>query len=92
MTLVDVELHTGRTHQIRVHAASIGAPIAGDDKYGRPQDRELARELGLKRLFLHAAGLRFRPREDAPTVTVTAPLPEELETVIRRAEDHARAL
>jgi 23S rRNA pseudouridine955/2504/2580 synthase len=91
-TLVDVELHTGRTHQIRVHAASIGAPIAGDDKYGRLQERDFARKLGLKRLFLHAAGLRFRPREDAPTVTVTAPLPEELETVIRRAEEHARAL
>jgi 23S rRNA pseudouridine955/2504/2580 synthase len=92
MTLVDVELHTGRTHQIRVHAASIGAPIAGDEKYGRPQDLELARKLGLRRLFLHAAGLRFRPREDAALVRVAAPLPEALETVIRRAEEYDRAL
>ena len=91
-TLVDVELHTGRTHQIRVHAASIGAPVAGDAKYGRPEDREACRALGLKRLFLHAAELTFRPREDAPPVRVTAPLPAELEAVIHRAEEQARAL
>ena len=92
MTLVDVELHTGRTHQIRVHAAGIGAPVAGDDKYGRPEDRALARELGLNRLFLHAAELRFRPREDVAPVTVAAPLPAELAAVLTRAEDHDRAL
>ncbi len=92
MTLVAVELHTGRTHQIRVHAASIGAPVAGDDKYGRAENRALARELGLKRLFLHAAELHFRPGADARPVTVTAPLPEELQAVIARAEEHARAL
>jgi 23S rRNA pseudouridine955/2504/2580 synthase len=92
MTLVEVELHTGRTHQIRVHAASIGAPVAGDDKYGRPEDRALARSLGLRRLFLHAAALRFRPRADAPPITVTAPLPEELAAVLRRAEEYAHAL
>ncbi len=85
-TLVDVELHTGRTHQIRVHAASIGAPVAGDTKYGRPEDREPCRALGLKRLFLHAAALTFRPREDAPPITVSAPLPPALAAVIQRAE------
>lgn len=92
MTLVDIDLHTGRTHQIRVHAAAIGAPVAGDDKYGRPEHRSLARELGLTRLFLHAASLRFRPREDADPVTVTASLPEALAAVIQRAEEQARAL
>ncbi len=92
MTLADVELHTGRTHQIRVHAAAIGAPVAGDDKYGRSEDQALARELGLKRLFLHAAELRFRPREDVPPVTVAAPLPAELAAVLTRAEDYAKAL
>jgi 23S rRNA pseudouridine955/2504/2580 synthase len=89
---VDVDLHTGRTHQIRVHAAAIGAPVAGDDKYGRPEHRTRARELGLTRLFLHAASLRFRPREDAEPITVTAPLPEALAAVIQRAEEGARAL
>lgn len=92
MTLVDVELHTGRTHQIRVHAAAIGAPVAGDDKYGRPEHRAQARGLGLSRLFLHAAELRFRPCEDADPITVTAPLPEALAAAIQRAEEHARAL
>jgi 23S rRNA pseudouridine955/2504/2580 synthase len=92
MTLADVELHTGRTHQIRVHAASIGAPVAGDEKYGRPEDQVVARALGLRRLFLHAAELRFRPREDAPPVTVTAPLPADLGAVLGRAEEYARAL
>lgn len=92
LTLVDVDLHTGRTHQIRVHAASIGAPVAGDEKYGRPEHRALARQLDLKRLFLHAASLAFRPREDAPIVRVTAPLPEALETVIQRAAEGAHAV
>ncbi len=92
LTLVDVDLHTGRTHQIRVHAASIGTPVAGDEKYGRPEHRALARELGLKRLFLHAASLAFRPREDAPTLRVVAPLPEALATVIERAVEGAHAV
>ena len=92
VTLVDVALHTGRTHQIRVHAAAIGAPVAGDDKYGRPEHRSRAAALGLTRLFLHAAELRFRPRDDAAPITVTAPLPEPLAAVIRRAEEHAHAL
>jgi 23S rRNA pseudouridine955/2504/2580 synthase len=92
LTLVDVDLHTGRTHQIRVHAASIGAPVAGDDKYGRPEDRAGARELGLRRLFLHAAELRFRPQEDKPAVAVAAPLPDDLAAVIQRAEEQTRAL
>ncbi len=92
ITLVDVELHTGRTHQIRVHAASIGAPVAGDEKYGRPEHRALVRTLGLTRLFLHAAELRFRPREGADPVIVIAPLPDALAAAIHAAEDYARAL
>lgn len=59
-TLLEAELETGRTHQIRVHALHIGHPIAGDEKYG---DREFNRYLkgfGLKRLFLHAAAVSFK--------------------------------
>ena len=52
-TLLDVRLETGRTHQIRVHLAAIGLPVAGDTVYGRP------RELGLERQFLHAGRLAF---------------------------------
>lgn len=81
-SLVDAELDTGRTHQIRVHAAHLGAAIAGDSKYGDSAQNERLRELGLKRLFLHAAALSFRPRDDAPVILVTAPLPAELNALL----------
>jgi 23S rRNA pseudouridine955/2504/2580 synthase len=81
-TLLDIALGTGRTHQIRVHAAHAGYPVAGDEKYGdREQDAKL-REYGLSRMFLHAASLTFR-KGDRP-FTVTAPLPPELESVLER--------
>jgi 23S rRNA pseudouridine955/2504/2580 synthase len=83
-TLVDVALYTGRTHQIRVHAASLGAPVAGDAKYGDAAANRALRELGLKRLFLHAAALRFRPREDGEPVEVEAPLPADLQALLAR--------
>ena len=82
--LVEIRLLTGRTHQARAHAAHIGHPIAGDRKYGdRDFDRSL-RELGLRRLFLHAASLQFRhPLTGAPT-RIEAPMPQELERVLTR--------
>jgi 23S rRNA pseudouridine955/2504/2580 synthase len=79
-TLLDIALGTGRTHQIRVHAAHAGYPLAGDQKYGdREKDAKL-KEYGLSRMFLHAASLTFRRGEEP--FTVTAPLPPELETVL----------
>jgi 23S rRNA pseudouridine955/2504/2580 synthase len=79
-TLLDVDLGTGRTHQIRVHAAHAGYPVAGDEKYGdREKDAKL-KAYGLSRMFLHAASLTFR-RGDEP-FTTTAPLPAELQAVI----------
>ena len=87
-TLLDIDLGTGRTHQIRVHAAHAGYPVAGDEKYGdREKDAKL-KAYGLSRMFLHAASLTFR-RGDEP-FTVTAPLPPELQTVVdelRRATE-----
>jgi 23S rRNA pseudouridine955/2504/2580 synthase len=81
-TLLDIALGTGRTHQIRVHAAHAGYPVAGDEKYGdREKDAKL-KEQGLSRMFLHAASLTFRKGE-AP-FTVTAPLPPELQSVLER--------
>ncbi|HUO95992.1 MAG TPA: RluA family pseudouridine synthase [Steroidobacteraceae bacterium] len=80
-TLVEVSLGTGRTHQIRVHAAHAGHPVAGDDKYG---DREFNAEmegLGLKRLFLHAQSLAFE-WPSGKTFAVSQPLPPELAAVI----------
>jgi 23S rRNA pseudouridine955/2504/2580 synthase len=81
-TLAEVRLHTGRTHQIRVHAAHLGTPVAGDDKYGDARVNAELRRLGLRRLFLHAAALRFRPREDVPPIRVEAPLSPELTQVL----------
>jgi 23S rRNA pseudouridine955/2504/2580 synthase len=87
-SLVEVELKTGRTHQIRVHLAHLGFPLAGDDRYG---DFALNRELqkaGLKRMFLHAAHLRFaHPLSDA-CVELSAPLPPELRQFLARLEQH----
>lgn len=81
-TLLDIALGTGRTHQIRVHAAHAGYPVAGDEKYGdREKDAKL-KEYGLSRMFLHAASLTFRKGESP--FTVTAPLPPELESVLER--------
>ena len=71
---------TGRTHQIRVHAAEIGAPLAGDDKYGDRGFNRLVRGYGLKRLFLHAASIRI-PCGDA-WADFEAPLAPELAEVL----------
>jgi 23S rRNA pseudouridine955/2504/2580 synthase len=87
LTLAEAELDTGRTHQIRVHAAHLGAPVAGDDKYGDPAVNARLRALGLKRLFLHAAALSFRPLDDQPPVCVEAPLPEALAQVVAILEE-----
>ena len=85
-TLVEAELITGRTHQIRVHGAAIGSPILGDPKYGDEAANRWARSLGLGRLFLHARRLEIAwPGEKRPLV-VTAPLPEELEAFLEKLE------
>jgi 23S rRNA pseudouridine1911/1915/1917 synthase len=77
--LLDVTLETGRTHQIRVHLAAIGLPVAGDPVYGRPK------ELGLERQFLHAARLAFMHPFTGERVEVESPLPEDLEAAARMA-------
>ena len=83
-SLVEVKLETGRTHQVRVHAASLDQPIAGDDKYGDANFNRQLREAGLKRLFLHAQALRFQLTEGEPAIEVSAPLDEELKQVLHR--------
>jgi 23S rRNA pseudouridine955/2504/2580 synthase len=78
LTLLEAELKTGRTHQIRVHLAHIGHALAGDDKYGDfAWNRVLARK-GLKRMFLHARELTFRHPASGETVGIASPVPEEL--------------
>jgi 23S rRNA pseudouridine955/2504/2580 synthase len=77
-SLLEAELKTGRTHQIRVHLAHLGFPIAGDDKYGDfALNKTLARR-GLKRMFLHAARIQFEHPGTAHPITLEADLPEEL--------------
>jgi len=81
-TLAAAEPITGRTHQIRVHAAYLGAPVAGDGKYGDAEANRRLRDVGLDRLFLHAHTLIFQPRYRQQALRVEAPLPAELEAVI----------
>jgi 23S rRNA pseudouridine955/2504/2580 synthase len=79
-SLMEVTLDTGRTHQIRVHAAHVGHPVAGDTKYGEREVNQRYRELGLKRLFLHAAHFAFEFGGKA--YGFSAPLPPELHAVL----------
>ena len=77
-SLLEVTIKTGRTHQIRVHLASEGHPIAGDDKYGDfDLNKALARQ-GLKRMFLHAWRLQFDHPATGERVALQAPLPPDL--------------
>ncbi len=80
-TLVEARLHTGRTHQIRVHAAHLGTPLLGDEKYGDAAANRVFRGRGLKRLFLHAARLAFTWPE-GELQRFEAPLPLELQQVL----------
>ena len=80
-TLLEVTLHTGRTHQIRVHSAHIGMPIAGDTKYGNDDFNKTMKNLGLKRLFLHASRLSFK-LGNMQRISVEAPLSKELQKII----------
>ncbi len=87
-TLVEVELITGRTHQIRVHSAWLGSPVLGDAKYGDETANRRLRELGLRRLFLHAHQLRFRWPDEKRETVIEAPLPDELQAVLAKLKKH----
>ena len=80
-SLLDIKLHTGRTHQIRAHMASIGHPILGDVVYGHKKP-----ELGQSSQVLHAGQLCFRHPRDQRPVMVMAPLPEYFTAVLEKLE------
>jgi 23S rRNA pseudouridine955/2504/2580 synthase len=81
-TLMEVQIGTGKTHQIRVHAAHAGHPVAGDDKYGDRERNEVLRSYGLNRMFLHAASIGVdRPGTHEP-LSVSAPLGADLHAVL----------
>lgn len=86
-SLVEVELESGRTHQIRVHAAEIGHPLAGDTKYGDPVfNRAMKKKYGLKRLFLHASSIAYRNPATGRGVHVNAPLADDLRSTLEGLE------
>jgi 23S rRNA pseudouridine1911/1915/1917 synthase len=77
VTLVDCRLETGRTHQIRVHLAAIGHPVAGDVRYGGGEAR-----LALERPFLHAHRLGFDHPRTGARLSFSSPLPPDLTAVL----------
>jgi len=81
-SLVEVGLETGRTHQIRVHAAHAGYPLAGDEKYGDAEFNEKMKSSGLDRMFLHAHQVSFAWPDTGVEFSVSAPLPPDLAAVI----------
>lgn len=83
-SLMEIALGTGRTHQIRVHSAHVGHPLAGDEKYGDGEFNRQMRGLGLKRLFLHAHSIAYGDPDSGREIHVSSPLPEELRAVLDR--------
>lgn len=86
-TLLSARPETGRTHQIRVHAAHLGHPIAGDEKYGDPGFNQKMHELGLKRLFLHAYQIAVKIPQEAQALLFTAPLDDDLAAVLTQLKE-----
>jgi 23S rRNA pseudouridine1911/1915/1917 synthase len=80
--LVEARLETGRTHQIRVHFAAIGHPVAGDPRYGE------AGRHGLERQFLHSARISLRHPGDGSEVSFESELPSDLAAALERARSH----
>ena len=83
-SLVEVSIETGRTHQIRVHAKFAGHPVAQDDKYGDGDFDQFMKKKGLNRLFLHAKTLTFTNPLTNEIQKVNAPLPDDLETFLKK--------
>jgi 23S rRNA pseudouridine955/2504/2580 synthase len=81
-TLVEAKPVTGRTHQIRVHAAHLGHPILGDEKYGDADVNRRFRDRGLRRLFLHARSVRFRWPDEPQDFYREAPLESSLQQLL----------
>ena len=87
-TLLQAQLITGRTHQIRVHCQSKGHVILGDDKYGQFAINRMWTKVGLNRMFLHAAKLELSHPESGEPMCIEAPLPDALQKVLERLQPH----
>jgi len=86
-SLMKITIDTGRTHQIRVHARHSSHPIIGDSKYGDKEANKYFRDMGLKRLFLHARQL-YLPLADP--ITIEAPMSDELELLIQKLRSRSK--
>ncbi len=82
--LAEIQIETGRTHQIRVHFQGIAHSVLGDETYGRPKANAPLQELGLNRQFLHAAELSFISPTTKKQVTYKSPLPKDLADVLKQ--------
>ena len=90
-TLMDVAIQTGRTHQIRVHAAFAGHPVVGDEKYGEREFNRRMREFGLRRMFLHAQAVSFTWPDTGERCQHQVALPADLQAVLESLSRTARA-
>ena len=86
-SLLEAELKTGRTHQIRVHLAHLGFPIAGDDKYGDFALNKVLQKKCLKRMFLHACKMAFKHPLTGEWLVLEAPLPDELQAFLLQLDN-----
>ena len=90
--LVEVKIDTGRTHQIRVHMASLGHPVVGDRLYGAPAElkgvagKQNVKSISLPRNFLHAAELQLAHPKTGKTISLKSPLPDELQQFLSSLE------
>ena len=84
-TLLELRIDTGRTHQIRVHLASLRHPVVGDTLYGAPRELTAKNQAGisLPRNFLHAAGLQLQHPRSGETLSFARPLPRELQSFLQ---------
>lgn len=90
-SFLEVAIETGRTHQIRVHAAHAGHPVAGDERYGDKDFDRYLESFGLKRMFLHAHSLSFEWPDTGEPFNASAPLPGELKAVLTALETKSSA-
>ena len=86
-TLVEASPYTGRTHQIRVHAAWLGHAIIGDERYGKNELNKRFRQRGYKRLFLHAHKLQFAHPVHGEILKLVAPLPDDLQALLDKSKN-----
>src|SRR5207253_11121262 len=87
LSLLEAELATGRTHQIRVHLTHLGFPLAGDDKYGDFAWNKALAKQGLKRMFLHAWRLSLPHPTENRMLTIESPLPPDLAGFVARLDE-----